>query len=335
MTQDPRYLLGHSERELRRLDLQGALYRAPTERTLRAAGVGPEMRVLDIGCGSGDVSLLAGAVVGPAGSVLGIDRSEGAVEAARAKVRAGGADHVDFLVTELDAFEAPTPFDALVGRFVLMHQPEPASVLRAVSRTVRPGGAIVLLESWMEVLRSGGHSEPFSSLYDEIVQWKCDVVGGAGADLHAGGRLRTVFRSAGLPDPETRLEAVVAGGPDSPYYEYVEESVRSMLPEARRLGLEGFDETASGGSPTGCGPRSCRRPALCSPGPSSRRGPRARTPTRTLRRRARIRRPATRCTIQSRATGTVTTGQAAPASTPSVTPPATRPKPALFHVVDM
>jgi hypothetical protein len=67
-------------------------------------------------------------------------------------------------------------------------------------------------------------------------------VGGAGADLEAGGRLRRTFLDAGLRDPVTRLEARLEGGPDSPYYRYVAESVRSMLPEARRLGLGGFDD---------------------------------------------------------------------------------------------
>jgi hypothetical protein len=96
----------------------------------------------------------------------------------------------------------------------------------------------------MEVLRTGGHSFPHSALYDEIVQWKSAVVGGAGADLQAGGRLRTTFLDAGLPEPETRLDALVAGSAGSLYWAYVEQSVRSMLPEARRLGLDGFDEAS-------------------------------------------------------------------------------------------
>ena len=99
----------------------------------------------------------------------------------------------------------------------------------------------------MELLRSGGHSFPPSPLYDEIVQWKSAVVQGAGADLHAGGRLRDTFLAAGLPEPETRLEALVAGGPDTLYWDYVEQSVRSMLPEARRQGLGGFDESTVDG----------------------------------------------------------------------------------------
>ncbi len=68
------YLLGHTDRELRRLDLQGELYREITLRAFQDAGIEPGMRVLDIGCGSGDVSITVGGIVGPSGSVLGIDR---------------------------------------------------------------------------------------------------------------------------------------------------------------------------------------------------------------------------------------------------------------------
>jgi SAM-dependent methyltransferase len=239
---DRHYLLGHSQHELRRLDLQDSLYGEVTLRAFHDGGLRPGMRVLDLGCGTGGVSFTAADVVGPTGSVLGIDRGPEAVAVARAKAVEARRSNVEFEVAELDDFRRSAEFDAIVGRFILMHQPDPASVLRGLLPSLRPGGRVVMVESWMEVLQTGGHSHPFSPLYDEIVQWKCAVVGGAGADLHAGGRLRSTFVASGLLDPATRMEALVAGGEHSVYYEYVEQSVRSMLPEARRLGIGGFGE---------------------------------------------------------------------------------------------
>jgi len=236
----PRYLLGHDERELERLDLQGRLYRDATVRALRSAGIEEGMSVLDIGCGTGDVSLRTASVVGREGRVLGIDRGEAAVEAARARAAAAGASNVEFRVAEVEDFRTSGHFDALVGRFVLMHQSDPGGALRSAARCVRSGGIVVMMESYMQLLRDGGHSEPHSRLYDQIVKWKCAVVEGAGADVRAGGRLRRTFLDAGLPEPVTRLEAPVEGGPASVYYDYVALSVRSMLPEAERLALGGF-----------------------------------------------------------------------------------------------
>ena len=53
------------------------------------AGIRPGMRVLDLGCGAGDVTFVAADLVGPDGSVVGVDRSPQAL--ARAQLRAGSA----------------------------------------------------------------------------------------------------------------------------------------------------------------------------------------------------------------------------------------------------
>jgi ubiquinone/menaquinone biosynthesis C-methylase UbiE len=58
------------------------------------------MRVLDVGCGVGDVSLLAAGLVGPSGAVLGIDRSAEAIEMAVRRATAAGQHWVRFAATE-------------------------------------------------------------------------------------------------------------------------------------------------------------------------------------------------------------------------------------------
>ena len=96
------YALGYSDDEFKRLERQGGYYRDLTEDVLVRAGIGPGMRVLDIGCGVGDVSLIAGRLVGPTGSVLGVDRSSEAIEtAARRTAQAGQAGWVGFAAAEL------------------------------------------------------------------------------------------------------------------------------------------------------------------------------------------------------------------------------------------
>ena len=61
----PDYILGYSDHEHERLLLQGRILRPYTERFLHAAGLAAGMRVLDVGCGLGDVALLAADIVGP------------------------------------------------------------------------------------------------------------------------------------------------------------------------------------------------------------------------------------------------------------------------------
>ena len=78
MKQDTmRYVLGSSDQEIERLDRQSASIEAATRLLLRTAGIAPGMRVLDLGTGIGHVATLIADLVGPQGSVIGIDSNAG------------------------------------------------------------------------------------------------------------------------------------------------------------------------------------------------------------------------------------------------------------------
>lgn len=238
----PEYVLGHADHELSRLDLQGLVYRDVTRWSFRAAGVAPGMRVLDLGCGTGDVSLLAAELVGREGEVVGVDRSQEALDAAEERARAAGVQNVRFVLGEIGTAPLADEFDAVVGRFVLMHLADPAGALRGVARLLRPGGVVCFVESDMVTLRDGRRSRPSLPLYDRVVEWKYAVVSAAGADTGAGMSLPTYFATAGLPRAQARLDAPLAQATDTLALRFVAESVRSMLPMARKHGIEGFDE---------------------------------------------------------------------------------------------
>src|SRR3954453_603753 len=163
------YVLGHADAELQRLAEQSAFYADLTEDAFRRAGLAPGMRVLDVGCGAGDVSLLAAAMVGSAGEVLGIDRSPDAVAPAQRRADALGVAHARFAVSEIDAVEPDAAgFDAVIGRLVLLYHPAPAAAVRVLARLARPGGVLVFQEFDMHAARS----TPVVPTY----QWCCDQI---------------------------------------------------------------------------------------------------------------------------------------------------------------
>src|SRR5580765_5090693 len=82
---DEQYLLGQTPKAIQRLLTLGEMLNPFTRRVLRDAGIRPGMKVLDVGCGPGEVSLILGDLVGPTGSVVGVDASEDVLRVARAR----------------------------------------------------------------------------------------------------------------------------------------------------------------------------------------------------------------------------------------------------------
>jgi SAM-dependent methyltransferase len=238
---EPVYVLGHSPAELDRLRLQGAFFEEITRQAFATAGLQRGWRVLDIGCGAGDASLVAADMVGDGGSVTGIDRSAEAVAMARARARIEARTNADFRVVDIEGFDDDRGFDAVVGRFVLMHQADAASTLRAAARHVRGNGVVVMIESAFSACVAGFHSFPHSPTYDRMVGLMTRTIRAAGADTRMGLRLREVFAAAGLPAPTIRLQARVEGGLDATIYRYMADSLRSVLPFARTVRLSDWN----------------------------------------------------------------------------------------------
>jgi SAM-dependent methyltransferase len=230
----PKYILGHSPAEIRRLMLQAAILRPITERLLRSAELGPGMRVLDLGCGAGDVSMLAAEFVGPSGSVVGIDRSPEVVASARQRARTAGLRQVVFEAVPLDSFSDPDLFDCVVGRYVLIYQADPADFIRRAVRFVRPGGMIAFheidftrdLNSCPSVWRWNTAGALANAAFQEVLP-----------HYDVANRLIEHFSAAGLPTPNLFREVPVGGGSDSLLYAWIAETLRSVWPQLIGMGL--------------------------------------------------------------------------------------------------
>src|SRR5271167_2492594 len=110
------YLFGRSTGELQRLARQAALVEPETEELFLRSGITAGMRVLEIGSGAGDVPMLAGRMVRPDGSVLGIERSADSVGLATGRVAAAANINARFEVGDINSYRPSSAYDALVGR---------------------------------------------------------------------------------------------------------------------------------------------------------------------------------------------------------------------------
>jgi ubiquinone/menaquinone biosynthesis C-methylase UbiE len=230
----PAYALGHSDRELERLSTQAQLIDPITRAFFKEGGVARGMRVLDVGSGAGDVALLVADMVGPMGEVVGADRSSVALTKARARVREWYLPNVIFREGDPVELKFDRPFDAVVGRFVLMFNSDPAAMLRGLARHLRPGGVMVFHEPHFH----GNWSFPAVPAYDRCIKWIHDAMLGSGADMEMGTKLYATFVAAGLPPPSMRAEALIGGVADSAdRLRWMADLARTLLPEMERQGV--------------------------------------------------------------------------------------------------
>jgi SAM-dependent methyltransferase len=231
----PQYVLGRSGQESQRLIKQAAFLRPSTERVFRKAGITEGMRVLDMGSGAGDVSFLAAELVGPTGSVIGVDQDSGVLAVARQRASENGLDRVTFQEAEIGEFTSSEAFDAVVGRFVLMYQADPVATLSHVFGLLKHGGVVVVQEPDFQV---GVVTRPTVALWQQVNDWIGETFRRGGVHHDIGGGLYHLFRQAGLPGP-AMLEHVSVGGGAAmrPFCENSAELVGSLLPRMEQFGI--------------------------------------------------------------------------------------------------
>jgi ubiquinone/menaquinone biosynthesis C-methylase UbiE len=234
------YLLGHTPWAIQRLLRLGQIYQPFTRRVLVEAGVTTGMSVLDVGCGPGEVSLLAAELVGASGKVLGIDASMDMLEVAQTRAQTAGLRQVTFLAADLRSLVLDQQFDALIGRLILMHLPQPESVLRQLLHSVRPGGIVVFQEYDLSSYADAFY--PPSPLWEQVYRLSTVTFERAGGNLHAGMRLSSMFRAAGLPIPHMNYEASIGADRDWPGFEMRAADVRQFMPLILQFGLATEEE---------------------------------------------------------------------------------------------
>jgi ubiquinone/menaquinone biosynthesis C-methylase UbiE len=230
-THQSTYAPGHSEQELERLSRQAQVFEPFTRQLLQQAGINAGMRILDVGSGSGDVAFLAADLVGATGEVVGADRAAAAVQRATARAQARDLRNVKFLEGDPAEMRFDRPFDAVIGRLILMYYPDPVGAVRRFAGHVREGGLIIFQEFDIANCRS----LPLAPTYETHISWIKQALSATGARTQLGLELYSVFVDAGLPEPSMRMDALIGGGADCRAYELAADVSRSLLPVMEKL----------------------------------------------------------------------------------------------------
>lgn len=110
------------------------------------AEIAPGHAALDLGTGTGVAALSAAATVGAAGSVVGLDLSDGMLAVARANASAMGLDgRLRFVKGDAEQPDFPDrSFDSVLSLFALLHLPHPDKALSQMYRVLKPRGTLVI-----------------------------------------------------------------------------------------------------------------------------------------------------------------------------------------------
>src|SRR6516225_744298 len=201
------YILATGGKDVKRLRLLHEVYGPRTEALLHRVGLRDGQRVVEIGCGSGNIACWVAQQIAPGGSVVAIDVSADQIEVARKQAQRRNLRNIDFHVA--DAYSPWLPegsFDLVYCRLVLSHLTRPAAALAAMRSLARPGGLVVCEEI-------------------DIGCWLCDppatamtrffALNGAlgerlGENFRLGASLHRLFRQAGFARPEVGTNFVLA-----------------------------------------------------------------------------------------------------------------------------
>ena len=225
---NPNYALGNSDAEHERLIRQAKWLTHHTEQLFRDAGIGPGQRVLDLGSGVGDVSLLLARLVGPSGEVLGVERDAHSIARAKSRAAELGFGNIRFTQSDVAEISSDRLFDAAVGRFILMFLPDPVGVLHSLTRLVRSGGVLAFQEpDWNSFLQQSARL-PLWSISASLL---AETFRRSGAHTNLGPELPRVFQEAGLPPPAMRTDTLLGAE------QWMPEVLQSLRPKIEQLSL--------------------------------------------------------------------------------------------------
>jgi len=189
--------------------VKAALQGVPEEVVARFYGCGSPLplglagcRVVDLGCGSGRDCYAASALVGPSGTVTGVDMTAAQLEVARRHTGAWAARlgyaNLSFVEAQIEALPLPdASADLVISNCVVNLSPDKAAVLREVWRVLRDGGEFHFSDVFAD------RRLPTSARSDPVLVGEC--LGGA---LYVQDFVR-LCQAVGFADPRVLSQAPV------------------------------------------------------------------------------------------------------------------------------
>lgn len=204
-----KYALATGAAAVRRLNWLHNVCSPAGRRVLLKAGLKPGMKVADFGCGPGMVTRMIAEIVGPTGSVTGVDISAAQLhEAIEISARQGFTNITYVEASACDSGLPKASFDLAYCRFLLLHLPDPAACLQEMKSLLKPGGILFIEDGDLTAAASYPPTalNAFADLFGRLGPTR-------GLDYAIAKNVYALVKSAGIQhlDAEVHQPTMVAG----------------------------------------------------------------------------------------------------------------------------
>lgn len=194
METENEYIITGGEEGKKRLNVLSDVLYASTKMLLELNDVSPGKTFLDVGCGGGNVSLMAAGMVGDTGKVVAVDFDEEIILLDKKDAIARNATNISYLTQSVYDIDFENEFDVVYARFLLSHLTDPLKVLKQMLLSAKPGGRIVV----EDIHFSGHFCHPANAAFDKYVSLFTEAGFKRGQNPEIGAELLSLFEAAGI-----------------------------------------------------------------------------------------------------------------------------------------
>lgn len=227
------YLLGVNQAELDRLRFQQSVWGHVTGAMFDRIKVQNGWKCLDVGAGPGFVSMDLRDRVGETGEVSALEPSQFYLDWFQKEVALKGWNNIKVLQGTAETAPLPSQYyDLIFVRWVIAFVNDPEKFLDRLVRSLKPGGIIAVQDYWYEGLSLYPRGGAFERMPDIVRAYYRS----GGGDPYVTGRIPSILKKHGLKTIDLSPHQL-AGGPDSPVYEWVHKFLTLHLPMMLEKGV--------------------------------------------------------------------------------------------------
>ncbi|WP_035515792.1 class I SAM-dependent methyltransferase [Paraburkholderia nodosa] len=227
------YIINTDDNARLRLGIQSRLYEQSSVDLISRAGTLRGRKILEVGCGSGAMTLHLAHAAGPQGKVTAIDNSQAQLDASRQFVTESGFDNVTFFEGDVNCLDhLENSYDLVYCRMVLHHVADADHAIREMVNVLSPDGHLLCEEP---VIHDGSFSFPPSEAIDEFIRILRSCFRMNNRDYKIAFRMENVIRNFGLEIEHSRLYHPLLNSPEEKLLYAM--SLRDLAPQMIKNGI--------------------------------------------------------------------------------------------------